>query len=442
MKTRNTLKGIFWIALYVVFSLAPLSLMLFGERPMGREFWREFSVALGFVGIAMTTLQFVLTARIAAIKSPYGSDVVYYFHHHISLVTFALWLAHPLILFIQFPGTRQLLNLITAPWRARAGVTSVIVLIALIVISVWRRQLKIEYVRWRIWHGILATLALILVMVHIYLVGRYVGTPFKQALWLGYGGICVLLVAYVRVINPYLISRRPYEVVEVRPERGAVWSLALRPVGHQGMRFQPGQFAWLTAWNSAFSDREHPFSFSSSAENPEQVEFAIKELGDFTSTIKDLKPGQHVYLDGPYGAFSVDRQAKAQEIVLIAGGIGISPIMSTLRTLAERGDGRPLLLIYGNRTWEEVSFREELELLQEHLDLRVVHVLEKPPKGWEGEVGFVTAEMLDRYLPADRRRVEAVFVCGPPPMMNAVEAALLKLDVPLRAIHMERFDLA
>ena len=89
MKTRRILQGILWIFIYLLLTLAPLFFMIFGPaRPEGREFWRELSVSLGFVGLAMMTLQFVLTARFKFLKAPYGSDIVYFFHRQISLVTF------------------------------------------------------------------------------------------------------------------------------------------------------------------------------------------------------------------------------------------------------------------------------------------------------------------------------------------------------------------
>jgi 3-phenylpropionate/trans-cinnamate dioxygenase ferredoxin reductase subunit len=149
-----------------------------------------------------------------------------------------------------------------------------------------------------------------------------------------------------------------------------------------------------------------------------------------------------VYLDGPYGHFSVDRQPHAQEYVFIAGGVGITPIMSMLRTLADRGERRPLLLFYANKDWESVIFREELEALRPRLDLTVVHVLEKPPEGWPGRAGFLNRSILERYVPSewDRNRIE-VFLCGPPGMMKAVERALLEMQVPLGDIHSEQFNL-
>jgi predicted ferric reductase len=215
--------------------------------------------------------------------------------------------------------------------------------------------------------------------------------------------------------------------------------VTIRPDGHDGFRFQPGQFAWLTAWVSPFAIEEHPFSFSSSAEQAGRMSFTIKELGDFTRRVRDLVPGQAVYLDGPYGAFSPDRHP-APGYVLIAGGVGITPMMSILRTYADRGDRRPILLFYANKTWEDAIFREEIDTLQQRLPLTVVHVLEQPPEGWSGEQGFVTAELLDSRLPAERRVLEH-FICGPDPMRLAVERALYRLRVPLGRVHAERFNL-
>lgn len=439
-KTRRIIQGVFWIGVYLALTLAPLFVLLVGPVPPARGFWREFSVALGFSGLAMMGLQFALTARFRRVKAPYGSDIVYFFHRQISLVTFVLIAAHPLILFVTSPDTLQLLNLPVAPWRARAGVTAFLAAAALIAISLWRKQFRINYDGWRMWHGVLATAAVALATGHIVGVGHYVGTPWKRALWIAYGAFWVGLLVYVRIVKPWLELRRPYRVQDVIQERGNAWTLALRPDGHKGLTFSPGQFAWLTIWDSPFSDREHPFSFSSSAAQPERLAFTIKELGDFTARIRQVQPGQAVYLDGPHGAFSIDRHPDAPGYVFIAGGVGITPMMSMLRTLADRGDRRPLLLIYASKTWDAVTFREEIEGLEKRLNLRVAHVLEKAHEGWAGETGFVNADILRRYLPDNSAECEH-FICGPEPMMNAVEKTLNQLGVPFAQFHSERFNL-
>lgn len=440
--TKRIFQGVFWIGVYISITLAPLFILLAGPRPAGREFWRDLSVGLGYCGFAMVGLQFVLTARFKVIKAPYGSDIVYFFHRQISLVAFLLIASHPLLLFIFDPKHLGLLNLVTAPWAARFGVVSILCLAGLIGFSVWRKKLRIEYDRWRIWHGILAVGAVALAMAHIELRGYYLNTLWKQIFWGVYGILWIGVLAWVRVIKPLLLLRKAYLVEEVIPERGNAWTLVLRPDNHPGLRFQPGQFAWITAWDSPFRDHEHPFSFSGSASNTSRLAFTIKELGDFTASIKNLSRDQRVYVDGPYGAFSVDRHPHAPEFVFIAGGIGITPMMSMLRTLADRGDARPLTLIYANKTLEAATFLEEIEKLPQRLNLNVVHVLESPPEGWQGEKGYINADLLKRYLPAERlpNRVE-IFICGPAPMMNAVEKALVQLGVPMGDFHSERFDL-
>ncbi len=103
-------------------------------------------------------------------------------------------------------------------------------------------------------------------------------------------------------------------------------------------------------------------------------------------------------MDGPFGAFTLDRY-DTPGFVFIAGGIGITPVMSMLRALVTRGDRRPLQLIYANKTWDEVTYREELPGFEAGLDLDILHVLEEPPDDWDGGTGFVTKDLLDEHLP-------------------------------------------
>ena len=430
----------FWIGIYLVITLLPLLILLFYAPPESRGFWIEFSVALGFIGLAMMALQFALTARINRIEASYGVDIILQFHRYTSIVAFGLVLIHPLILFITEPETRQLLNVLEAPWRARFAVASTIALILLVVTSIWRKRLKIPYEPWRILHGMLAVAIIAFGLAHALGVGYYLSLFWKTVLWSAIALLALWLLIYVRVVKPWFMTKKPYLVEEVIPERGNVWTLALRPHGHEGMQFQPGQFAWITLGISPFRMREHPFSMSSSAVSPERLEFGIKALGDFTNKIKDVKPGTKAYLDGPYGVFTTSRYWDSAGFILIAGGIGITPIMSMLLTAAEGQDDRPFLLIYANKSWSEVTFRQELEKLKSQLDLKVVHVLREPPEDWQGETGYVDRELLEKYLPPHRGS-RHYFICAVPVMMETVEAALYDLKVPVTHVHMEHYNL-
>jgi predicted ferric reductase len=409
-----------------------------GNLPPARGFWTEFSSAIAYVGLAMMGLQFGLTARFRYVTEPWGEDVIYHFHRLLSLIALGLVIVHPIILFMVDPARLRLLNFFDAPAVARWAALSTYALIALVVMSLWRVQLGIRYETWHLAHILLAVVAIVAGTIHMVGWGFYLVDPRKRALWVALAIIWIGLLLYVRILKPLFILRRPYAVTEVRKERGDSWTLVMQPLRHPGFRFTPGQFGWLTIWGGPFQITGHPFSFSSSAECADgHVEMTIRNLGDLTSRIHEVPVGRRVYIDGPYGAFTIGNPADMH--VLIAGGVGITPMMSMIRTLADRGDQRPVILIYGSRDWESITFREELETLKARLDLKVVHVLSDPPDGWQGESGFIDAETMMRHLPPPYPAHE-YFICGPNPMMDAVEKALGDMHVAVEKYHSERYD--
>lgn len=429
--------GLFQIAVYLALAMTPLLVLLAGSDIPGRGFWRELSVGLGFAGLSMMGLQFFLTGRFQGITSPYGIDVVYHFHRAISLVAFTFLFLHPVLLLLSAPATLSLLNPLSAPGWITGGTIGLLAFALIIASSLFRLKLKLNYEQWRLIHGSAAVAAITLSLWHMIGSNYYLQSHVKRGLWIAIAITWVMALLYVRLVKPLLLSRQPYTVEAVIKEHNKSWSLVLRPEGHEGMQFMPGQFAWLTIDRSPFSIREHPFSFSSSAMHPEQLAFTIKELGDFTATIGSVTPGTRVYVDGPYGSFTPDRHT-FPGFVFIAGGVGVTPIMSILRTFADRHDRRPLFLFY-SRHPDAATFGEELELLQGSLNLKVIHVLTRPPAGWTGEQGYIDADMLGRHLPEGRMAYE-YFVCGPLPMQQGVREALKQLGIPASQVQSESFN--
>jgi predicted ferric reductase len=434
------LKASFWIGVYLVLTLGPLILLLVTPRPPQREFWREVAVALGFAGLSLMGLQFIPTARLKFLSDVFPMDTTYYFHHWTSVLSTLFIVAHPLILIGNNPHVLILFDLANAPWRARAGIAAALAVLALTVLSVWRKDLKLEYEPWRLLHNVLAIGAAGLALWHIFGVRYYLASSVQRVLWIALAAVWGGFLGYVKLYKPWTMLRRPYRIKEIREERGNCWTLAVEAVGHGGLTFHAGQFAWLTVGKSPFAIREHPFSFSSSAERAGPLEFTIKELGDFTSRVKELEPGVPVYVDGPYGEFCVDEH-EAPGYVFLAGGIGSAPMMSVLRTLADRGSDCPLYLFYGNLNWEQVIFCEEIKALKEQLNLQVVHVLEEPAPNWEGETGYITTDILDRYLP-DNRKALIYFISGPVPMIDAVKSSLRELGIPRGHVCEEQYEMA
>lgn len=428
-----------WLAFYFLVLLAPLIIVMIGPRPGPREFWRELSVAFGFTGLALMGVQFIPTTRLQSFSHLFSMDEVYYYHLRAALVGFLLVLAHPLILFFFNPTSVLLLNPLTAPARAVFGLVSLVALIGLVITSIYRKELSIKYEVWRFLHATFAITMVLTAMLHILGVDYYLAMPAQRVLWVALTVLWIGLILNNRAIRPISSMRRPYKVTEVQRETRRVWTLTVEPDGHEGIRFLPGQFAWLTIGRPAFALRQHPFSIASSATTPKRLEFTIAEAGDFTSGIGQVPVGEVVYVDGPHGTFSIDEQ-HGSGYVFIAGGIGSPPIMSMLRTMADREDKTPAWLFYGNHTWEDITYREELEQLKQRIDLKVVHVLEDPPETWDGETGFITADVLDRGLP-EKRDGLVYFICGPVQMIEPVLVALKSIGARMENVHTEQYDM-
>jgi predicted ferric reductase len=437
---KRALSALALTFLYLLIGVAPLSLMIVGTQPRPRPLLVELSVALGFVGLSMLGLQFALVARFRSMAAPFGIDVLQRFHKEISFISLAFILAHPILLVTQ-NAARYLpaLVIVTAPWRARFGVISLLLLLLLVSLSVWRRRLRIPYELWQLSHGGLALAVVSSALAHIDGVGFYTRGVFRQALFDVMAASLVSTVVWARIISPLLQLRRPWRVVRLQPERARSTTLVIEPEGHDGFSFKPGQFAWVSRWPVAIA--QHPFSFSSptAMEVNGRLTVTVKALGDWTRNIKALAPGRRVYLDGPHGEFSIDLH-QAPGYVFVAGGVGITPLYSMISTMCVREDVRPAILFYVNIDWDSVIFREQLEELTLYMsNLRVVYVLRRPSAGWLGEAGRITAHMLHRHLPKNQYLSYEYFVCGPAPLMDTTEDALSLLGVPPERIHSERF---
>lgn len=437
---RSSVSAAIWILAYLGAVALPLVILIVAPGAPGLGFWWDVSMGLGFAGLTAIGVQFWLTARFKRASAPFGIDILYYFHRWMAVGCLALVAAHFAVLRITAEEALRPVLPPAAPWHMTAGRVALLLLLVLVVSSLWRKQLQLKYEWWRIAHAAMAVAALLLAVWHVAGTAYYTGTTLKQWTWILYLSAWAGLLVHIRAIKPWRLSSRPWRVTDVVAERGRAWTITLEPDGHAGFHFQPGQFAWLTLGRSPFAASEHPFSFSSSADDKRRVRFTIKELGDFTNTIGETTLGTVAYVDGPFGVFTPERHAEALEFALIAGGVGIAPLMSMLRTFADRGEARPVTLIYANNRLDDVLFREELDELSRRLPLRVVHVILEPDAAWTGERGLVDRAVLDRSLPPERRRLTC-FICGPEPMTDAVQRDLRALGVPLRRIHLELFDM-
>ena len=188
------------------------------------------------------------------------------------------------------------------------------------------------------------------------------------------------------------------------------------------------------------SNEEHPFTIASSPAQPDALEFIVRTTGDWTAQLKHLQLRDRVYIDGPYGLFSHLRFSEAQEFIMIAGGIGITPMLSMLRYMAETEDRRKTTLLWSNQTPDHIVLPDAFEKLAAQLKgLHIVHVMTRASE-YSGERGRLDRSKLKRLLSGCSRSA-AVMVCGPDHMMQDVRLHLVSLGFQRQMIFMERFVL-
>ncbi|HHX81422.1 MAG TPA: oxidoreductase [Pseudomonadaceae bacterium] len=437
--TERKRAAVCWLGSYLLLVLAPLLVLLLVPVPARGGFWYETAIACGFLALAMLVMQFFLTARLRRVSAPFGIDVLYSFHRYFAWGLCLVVLLHPLLL---QPQGGLAWHRLGHDLVLQSGLLSLLLLVSVMLMSVWRRRLHLAYHHWRRLHLLLSVGVLALAFLHVKEVSYYGALPILSALLWTMLLASLALIVHVHLLRPARLLRRPWRVREVRAEQGDCWTLSLDPEGHDGLQFRPGQFAWLSLGHSPFSLQEHPFSLASPPRADGSVEFTIKAVGDFTRTLGETPLGARAWVDGPFGVFSCDHYPDASGYVFIGGGIGIAPLFSMLQALAARGDQRPHALFAAHSRFDRIPRREELVALTRQLRLLTVPVLEEPPELWRGETGWLTLPMLERYLVEPDYLQHEFFLCGPKPMTDLAEACLRILGVPAAHIHTELFSMA
>jgi predicted ferric reductase len=434
------------IGLYLLVLAAPL-VMATAFGPPAEGYAAELGMAFALLGFTILAMQFVLSARLKWMERPFGLDVLFRFHKAMAVFATVLLLLHPVLLAIG-EGEATLLVGYAVPWPIWMGRGALLILLAQVVLSLYRLSLRLEYERWRRWHNVAALLILGLGFTHSWSLGGSLKASPMQLLWSALLGVALLAYFYHRFWRARQLRHHSYRVIDVVRETHDVWTIALQPPeGGKRHDYLPGQFHFLTFYREGLPVEEHPWTISSSPTEEGCVRSTIKESGDFTATIGRTKSGDRAAVSAPFGRFSYVLHPEESDLIFIAGGIGITPLMSMLRHMRDAQADLRVLLLYTNKTADDIVFRDELSALEagERPRLRVVHVLSGEPGAsatggaWGGETGHVDREKIARCCGGVAGK--AFYVCGPASMMDAAIAALQELGVAAGAIHTERFSL-
>lgn len=433
---------------YVALILLPVILAAIQGLPP-RPWRDDLATGLGMAGFAMLLMEFFLSGRFKGISMHLGMDRVMQFHQIMAYVLVAFLLLHPFLYSLPM-GTPPPLDRDGQTWLhlpflpGLSGLLAWLALGLLVFMAIARDGLPMRYETWRLSHGIGAVVIALFGLHHTLETGRYSQDALLAGFWVLATIIAIASLVHVHLIIPLQQRRRPYRVVSVREEARQTWTMELEPdldAGHPGtpLPARAGQFAWLKLERPLFRLTEHPFSISSAPADWPRIAFTIKASGDFTDRIAEVAPGTPAYVDGPYGHFTL-AQDDSRPLVLIAGGVGMAPIMALLRQLHHDRAEHPITLIQGNRAEEQILYREELQSMTGTLDLAVHHVLTEPQPGWQGQRGVPDRALLEKLIPVEQRARARYYVCGPPAMIDALEDTLLSdFEVPAGQVMSERF---
>jgi len=435
-------RGLVYIVIYCGLVISPLLIVTFAHPPSGQGIIYEIGRGFALVGFMILGLQAVLAARLKWIERPFGFDIVIRFHKHMAVFAAILILSHPLLLALGGAGL-ALLTTLKIPWYLWAGKIALALLVITAVISLPQFPLRLSFERWRILHDALFPAIIILAFLH----SRFIGMDFSSAvlrgLWVGMLALALVVFIYHRFVRPLLLDRHRYRVVAVRQETNNVWTVTLAPPkGERRYAYLPGQFQFITFHRGrGLPEEEHHWTISSSPTEKTSVSSTIKELGDFTATIGQTKPGDTATIHAPFGRFSYVLHPDERDLVFIAGGIGITPLMGMLRHMRDTKAALPVLLLYANKDEGEICFKKELAAIEKgrYPKLKVVHCLSSPATGWKGETGRIDRERIEQYCGKDIGK-KAFYICGPPGLLEATIATLRALGVPDGRMHIEIFS--
>lgn len=430
------------IVLFLVVANLPLAIAAWTTKSSG-HFATELGAAAAIVAASLLYLQFLSSGRFEALSGKIGIDRTMGFHRIAGVALLAFALVHPMSyvggLLLEDPrAAASLLHALLSSTRLRSGVVALVLLMLIVGFALIRTKRFVRYEFWRGAHGPIAVVAAGLTLHHAVTAGRYSADPSLRAVWLIYACAALVAAVVVYLVRPWRMWRSDWRIETARAATDGITELVLRGPEQTGSALRGGQFLWMTVSPHRPPFHDHPFSIASSAGFLPRLRLIIRRAGNCTDTFDSIAPGTRVAVDGPHGSFTLPSRTSA--IAMIAGGVGIAPLLGMLEEAAERSDRRPFRLLYAARREAAFVGKERLAELSNQLDLKIMYCADEgslTPTVLRGPISKDhLTNILSGLVPDDL----SVMLCGPPPMMERAADTLLSLGVPMPNIHYERFD--
>jgi len=307
-----------------------------------------------------------------------------------------------------------------------------VLLLGIAAFSARAARRRLTYETWYYVH-LYTYLAMALAFSHQFSTGpSFVNSLTARFVWSALYASVGLLIVWYRAVTPLrLAARHHFTVARVQPEAPGIVSVYITGRDLDQIGAEPGQFLRWRFLTRQLGWQSHPYSLSAMPQ-PDMMRITVKARGDHSDAMARLAPGTRVIAEGPYGAFT--HSLSGRRVLMIAGGVGITPIRAMFASLPRRmPDG--ITLIYRASHPRDVVFRRELDTIAANRRATVHYVI-----GSREELGYdpLAPEELRRLVPG-MHRYEA-YVCGPPGMTGTAIASLRDAGIPRRRVHHESFD--
>ncbi|MFF1658190.1 ferric reductase-like transmembrane domain-containing protein [Streptomyces sp. NPDC058255] len=388
----------------------------------------------GLYGALLMAFQLLLIARLPWLDRRIGMDRLTSWHRWVGFGLLWTLLGHAVFIIFGYaqPSSAgpvdELVELATTVEGVLRAIVALTLILVIGAVSARFARRRLAYETWHFIH-LYAYVAVVLAFTHQVAAGTtFTSSSAATAYWWGLWGMALGSVFLGRVVLPVWRNlRHQLRVSAVVPESDHVVSVYITGRDLDRLPARAGQFF---LWRFLTKDRwwqANPFSLSA-APDGRGLRLTAKTAGDGTAALRHLRVGTRVFAEGPYGAFTTLHRTRP-DTLLIAGGVGITPIRALLEELYGH-----VVLIYRVATDRDAVLLEELQELADvrGAELHLVTGPATPDKLAPREIARLVPDVAERD----------VFVCGPPGMTGAVLRTLRDLGVPKQQIHAERFSLA
>jgi len=399
-------------------------------------FWIQLDQVTALIGTLLLSWSMLLATRLNFLEKLFnGLDKVYRTHKRVSIWGMVLITTHIASLAIlRIPNFSSAIKIFfpvhNQPYL-NLGAWSFWLFVFFVLTTIWMKKIKMSYQVWKYLHKATG-IALILAFVHIVkLPGNITASPILNIWLLLTTGIGIASWIYFEFFYKLLAPSYVYSVSEIKKE-GEVFKLQLSPTDKK-MVYEPGQFAYLSFIKSKVGKEIHPFTITSHPDE-NNLSFAIKILGDYTQTLKNIKIDDKVSVWGPYGNFASRFLQSDKNAIFIGGGIGIAPFISMLKE-AKKNTKRTtkLDIFYCTKYKREACFDKDFNKgVEKETSISYLNKCSR-------EDSRLTISEITKNATEVKNTI--VYICGPNRMVQPIEKDLINLGFPRLNIVSESFNL-